>query len=134
MLVNLLKNDKDFNALPEQRQELFLALANILETQSKDLLYLDAEELTQQTEIGNRELWQALLNTQPARQFIKSEMQRFTDVAQRRAFKALQKQAENGNVSAAKEIQELSGIMNQADNSRVIILHQIQRPKEAKEA
>lgn len=130
MLVNLLKNDKEFQSLPDQKQELFLALAHQLETNSKDLIYLDAEELTETTGIGNRTLWQALTNLPATRQFIKAEMQRFTDVAQRRAFKALQKQAENGNVSAAKEIQELSGILNQTDNNRLIILHQIQRPKE----
>ena len=133
MLLSLLQSDKDFQALPQDRQEIFQILASTLETQSKDLIYLDAEELTETTGIGNRTLWQALTNLPATRQFIKAEMQRFTDVAQRRAFKALQKQAENGNVSAAKEIQELSGIMNQQDNNRVIILHRIERPKEQKQ-
>jgi hypothetical protein len=52
-----------------------------------------------------------------------------TQVAQRKTLQALQEAAENGNVQAAKEINELSGIMQAGDNNRVVVLHQIARPK-----
>ena len=50
-------------------------------------------------------------------------------IAQRKTFQTLQVAAQQGNVQAAKEINELSGILQQYDNNKVIVLHQISRPK-----
>jgi hypothetical protein len=109
-------------------QEAFLALASKFEN-SSEAMYLSPDELTAKLKLGNKEMWTRFLNLEPVMSFIKSEMAHQARVAQRKAFLSLQKLALEGNVQAAKEINELSGIMSTTDDNKVIVLHQIQRPK-----
>ena len=128
MLSEMLKNHKHFKELPVHRQEIFLALATYFQTED-GALYLSPEELPLQSSLGNKQLWEELLAMEPTRQFIKTQMAHHSQIAMRKSFQSLQRLAESGNVQAAKEINELSGIMNQTENNRIVVLHYIQRPK-----
>lgn len=80
------------------------------------------------SEIGNRESWRELLQLQETQNFIKGQMAFLSQIAQRKTFASLVEGALKGNQQAAKQVQELSGILNQQDTNRVVVLHQIPRP------
>jgi hypothetical protein len=128
MLVEMLKKNQQFNDLPTPKQELFAILATKFEEDS-NAIYLTPEELTDHTETGNKDLWTQFLALAPVTQFIKAEMSRLTDIAQRRALRSLQAQATSGNVAAAREINDLAGIYANKDNNKVVVLHRITRPE-----
>jgi hypothetical protein len=128
MLVDMLRKNQQFNELPIPKQELFAILATKFE-EDPAAIYLTPDELTKHTNTGNRDLWVQFLSLAPTQQFIKAEMARLTDVAQRKALKSLQSQAMSGNVQAAKEINELAGIYQNQNNNRTVVLHRIVRPE-----
>lgn len=129
MLLEMLKESKSFQFKNIEEQEVLALLATTFE-RSPSYLFLAPEELTQETRIGNKQMWFNFLNLDQVRNYIKSEMAYQAQVAQRRAFLALAKSAEEGNVQAAKEINELSGILSSADNNKIVVLHQIARPEQ----
>ena len=126
MLTQMLKQNQVFQKYTEEDQEIYLRLAHQFE-QSSNYLFLSPEELPVQTRIGSKDQWQALLTLETTQAYIKGQMAQITQVAQRKAFLSLQEEARNGNVQAVKEINELSGIMEAKDNSRVIVLHRVNR-------
>lgn len=126
MLISMLRNHKTFQALTDEEKEIYLRLANVFE-QSSAFLYLSYEELPNKAGIGSKEHWQVFLTLEPVQNYIKGQMAEATRVAQRKAFLALQREAREGNVQAAKEINELSGIMDKQDTSKVVVLHYIKR-------
>jgi hypothetical protein len=127
-LLTMLKESKSFKDKNIQEQEIFARLANTFES-DPDYLFLDPIELTNTTNLGNKQMWFQFLNLEPVKNYIKSEMSYKAQVAQRRAFAALAQSAEQGNVQAAKEINELSGIMSASDNNRIVVLMRVSRPE-----
>lgn len=97
-----------------------------------EFLFSNPEELERETEIGTKDQWQQFLKLLPVEQYVKSQMAFLAQVSQRKTFKSLVEMALAGNQQAAKQVQELSGIMNQQDTNRTIILHKIPRPNETK--
>lgn len=132
MLLDMLKEDKVFKDMPYDQQDLMARLANdfILDQSN---LFKTADELEESMVIGNAAHWQRFLNLSPVIMYIKGQMSSIAQVASRKGFLALQKEAQQGNVSAIKQINELAGIMNKEDNNKVIIMHHIPRPKEENE-
>lgn len=128
MLLDLLKQTDNWEKMSPTEREIQAKLAHHFE-QQEHALYLSPDELATQTQIGNKEQWQNFLNLQTVRNYIKAEMSAQAQIAQRKTFQTLQVAAQQGNVQAAKEINELSGILQQYDNNKVIVLHQISRPK-----
>lgn len=128
MLIEMLKESKSFQSKNREEQLVLAKLANTFESDPRYLL-LNPQDLAQMTGIGNKDMWFSFLNLDPTRNYIKAEMANQAQIAQRKAFTALALSAEQGNVQAAKEINELSGIMSQSDNNRIIVMHQISRPK-----
>jgi hypothetical protein len=90
-------------------------------------LTLTPAELTTHTSIGSRQLWHDFLNNETVKAFIKGQMAALASVATRKAFSSLTRGAANGDVGAAKQVNELSGILNSGDNNKVVVLHQVQR-------
>jgi hypothetical protein len=131
MLMEMLKESKSFQEKTLEQQEVLAALARSFEL-NPNALYLTPDELTKKLNIGNRDMWFNFLNLEPVRNFIRAEMANQSQIAQRKTFLALASAAQDGNVQAAKEINELSGIMSSADNNRIVVLHQIVRPKTSK--
>jgi hypothetical protein len=127
-LLTMLKESKSFQDKNLQDQQIFARLADTFES-DPDYLFLDPIELTNTTNLGNKQMWFQFLNLEPVKNYIKSEMSYKAQVAQRRAFQALANSAEQGNVQAAKEINELSGIMSASDNNRVVVLMRVNRPE-----
>lgn len=127
MLIDMLKSNHHFQLQPMEKQEIFARLANVFED-NDFALYLSHEELPIKMKTGNKQQWQEFLQLEPTKNYIKAQMAQQATVAQRKAFQSLTKEALLGNVQAARQINEISGIMDQTDNNRIIVLHQIKRP------
>lgn len=130
LLLDMLKKSKEFNQLPQHDQEITARLAVQFQDDYRNLYY-SPEELEEEYNIP-RYHWQSLLDLQTTQAYIKQQMSKRLDIAQRKAFLSLQAEAQRGNVGAVKEINELSGILNNQDQNRIVILHQVSRPKTQK--
>lgn len=128
MLTEMLKKNKIFNSLPLDKQDILAKLASTFQ-EDFSYLYMSPEELVEETHVGNKHQWAELLSLDITSQFIKAQMGQQIQIAQRKAVQALQAEAMKGNTQASKQINDLAGVMNQADNNRTIVLHQINRPK-----
>jgi chromosome condensin MukBEF MukE localization factor len=113
--------------LPEQTILMKLAARY---QENTNFLFLDPEELQTESGIGTKEQWTELLRLQETQNFLKGQMQFLAQIAQRKTFQSLVQSALGGNAQAAKQVQELSGIMNQQDQNRTVVLHYVPRPKE----
>jgi hypothetical protein len=113
--------------LPEQTILMKLAARY---QENTNFLFLDPEELQKESGIGTKEQWTELLRLQETQNFLKGQMQFLSQIAQRKTFQSLVQSALGGNAQAAKQVQELSGIMNQQDQNRTVVLHYVPRPKE----
>lgn len=116
------------NKSPAERT-ILMKLASTLQSQT-NYLFLEPYELEEETGYGTKEQWSELLRLQETKNYIKGQMAALAEVAQRKTFSALVQSALGGNAQAAKQVQELSGIMNQQDTNRTIILHRIPRPND----
>lgn len=127
-LTEMLKQSNSFQSLPEEKREIFARLAE--EFQDNDLaLHLSPTELTVKLGIGNRDLWQQFLQMDTVLAYLKQQMSFNAQIAHRKAFNSLQKEASQGDTQAAKQINELAGIYANTNNNKVVVLHQIARPK-----
>lgn len=129
MLTQMFDQSEAFNKLPPQERTILYVLGNTFQ-QSTEYLFLSPEELQKVTESGTIEQWQKLLLLQETQNYIKGQMAFLSQVSQRKTFKSLVEMALSGNQQAAKQVQELSGIMNQVDTNKIIVLHRIPRPTE----
>jgi hypothetical protein len=128
MIIDMLKISPRFQEMNEERQEIFAKLAD--EFEDNDVaLYLDASELAKKLNVGNRALWQEFLNFEPVRQYINAQMSNAAQVAMRKSMQGLVAQGMGGNVQAAKELKEMAGFLGNGDTNKVVVLHQISRPK-----
>jgi hypothetical protein len=127
MLTEMLNQSDTLANYPLPQKRIIMTLAHRFQNQT-NLLFMNPEELEEYTELGNRDQWADLLKLQETKNFIKGSMAALAEIAQRKTFHSLVEQAMSGNAQAAKQVQELSGIMNQQDTNRTIILHQIPRP------
>ena len=128
MISETLKSYKPFQELPIHEQTIYLALAEHFETLSHLSIYLTPRELQEKLQVGNIEQWTQFLQFEPVRVFIRQETTSQLQVSQRKAIKAMSESAAKGDVQAARQVQELSGILRDQDDSKVIILHRIERP------
>lgn len=133
MLLEMIKKSKNYQNLTQEQKEITARLAATFEEHSEHTLHLSPTELTTTLQIGNKKLWQDFLNLEPTRQYIKSQMAFNAQVAQRKAFQSLEREAIGGDVQAAKQINELSGILNNIDTNKIIVLHRINRKEETDE-
>lgn len=127
-LVDTLKRNSIFQALTTEQQDIYSRLAEEFEDAVDLAIYLTPRELSTKLQVGNAEQWQNFLNMEPVKIFIKSTLNQNLQVAQRKSIQALTKEAEMGNVQAARQVNELSGLLAKADDNKVIILHKISRP------
>jgi hypothetical protein len=132
MLTEMLNQSDTLDNYPLPQKRIIMTLASRFQTQT-NLLFMNPEELEEYTALGTRDQWADLLKLQETKNYIKGQMAALAEIAQRKTFSSLVEQAMNGNAQAAKQVQELSGIMNQQDTNRTIILHQIPRPKQNKQ-
>lgn len=126
MLRKMIQNSPTFTQYNREKQEIISALADAFE-EYKEAVYQTPEQLAYTLKIGTKDLWQEFLNLEQTRSYIKSEMGFNAQIAARQAFLALQSQAKTGDVQAAKQINELAGVLQNADQNRIIVLHQINR-------
>ena len=129
MLRKMIHNSPTFAEYNREKQEIISALADAFE-EDKDAVYLAPIQLVKSLGLGNPELWQEFLNLEQTRSYIKAQMGFNAQIASRKAFAALQHQASTGDVQAAKQINELAGILQNADQNRIIVLHKIDRKKD----
>lgn len=129
MLTKMLEESGTLRDLPTPEQAIMYKLASIFQS-SMEYLFQNPEELLESTSLGSKDHWTQLLNYQETQSYVKGQMAFLAQISQRKTFKSLVEMALEGNQQAAKQVQELSGIMNQQDTNRTIILHYIPRPKE----
>jgi hypothetical protein len=129
MLTEMLQESKVLDTLPVPQKTILFTLANRFQ-QSTNYLFMNPEELVTELEVGNKDQWTELLLLQETKNFIQSQMAFLSQISQRKTFASLVQMALQGNQQAAKQVQELSGILNQQDTNRTIVLHQIPRPKQ----
>jgi hypothetical protein len=92
---------------------------------------LSPQELQELTSIP-LDIWYEFINTnEEVRQFIQRRTNEDIEFAHRKALSALAEEASRGNVQAIKELNNLSGILNQSNNKQ-IITHYIPRPTQTK--
>jgi DNA repair protein RadC len=127
MLTEMLNESGTLNNLPLPQKTILLTLASQFQSRT-DFLFMSPEELEKASPIGNKDQWQDLLKIEQTKNYIKGQMAALSEIAQRKTFQSLVQSALQGNHQAAKQVQELSGILNQQDTNRTIILHQIPRP------
>jgi hypothetical protein len=132
MLTDMLNKSDTLATYSLPQKTILLTLATTLQNNT-NLLFLDPEELVDQTGKGNKDSWEQLLRLQETQNFIKAQMQFMSQIAQRKTFSSLVEMALSGNAQAAKQVQELSGIMNQQDQNRTVVLHYVPRPKPIEE-
>jgi hypothetical protein len=114
--------------LPATERQLYLRLADEFD-ENPLAMHLTPQELTDKLGIGNRHLWQNFLQLEPVKNYIKAQMKFNAQVASRKAFAALERQASNGDTQAARHVNDLAGIFDQQDQRRIVVLHQITRSK-----
>jgi hypothetical protein len=127
ILTKMLQKNQEFISLPVDKQDLILRLATQYQ-QDFLYIYLSTKELEEETEIPSTH-WQVLLDLDITQQYIKQQLSNNIQIANRKAILALQSQAQQGNVQAAKQINEIAGILTQQDQNKIVVLHKIQRPK-----
>lgn len=126
MLTKMLEESGAFENLPIPDQQIMYRLANIFQSNTK-YLFMSPEELLSSTALGTKDYWTSLLNYQETQGYIKAQMAFLSQISQRKTFQSLVQMALEGSQQAAKQVQELSGIMNQQDTNRVVVLHYIPR-------
>lgn len=127
MLQEMLAAHPIWDTLNLEQQALFTRLAQVFES-SDTHLTLNAEELAKTTGIGHRHQWWDFLDLEPVDNYIHRQNERLTKVATRKVLSELQRELQTGNVGAAKEINQIAGILEKSDSNRVIIMHHIPRP------
>jgi hypothetical protein len=100
----------DDRTLPEKT--ILMKLASTFQNNTK-LLFMEPEELVEETGIGTKEQWNEILRFQETQNFIKGQMAFISQIAQRKTFSSLVQSALGGNAQAAKQVQRTysGGIM-----------------------
>ena len=128
MLTQMLEESGALDKLSIPQKTIILHLASKFQS-STEYMFLDPEELEKETSIGTKDQWYQLLNLQETKNYVKGQMAFIANIAQRKTFQELVQMALEGNHQAAKQVQELSGVLNQQDSNRVVVLHRIPRPE-----
>ena len=131
MLPQMIRNSNNYQNMSEQEKEITMRLAEAFEENSEHTITLSPTELSTTLQLGNKKMWQDFLNLESTKQYIKAQMAFNAQVAQRKAFQSLEREATEGNVNAAKQINELSGILNNIDSNKIIVLHHIDRKEQS---
>ncbi len=97
-----------------------------LELEIRDFHHLTLQQLEQRTNIPQI-IWSNHLNKEDTRQRITQRLNEDIEIAHRASLHALTKEAQKGNIQAIKELNQLSGILNQ-NNTKQIVTHYIPRP------
>lgn len=126
----MLQEAGTLNDMSPMHQTITMKLAGMFQSNTS-YLFMTPEELEDETRIGSKDQWADLLKLQETKSYVKGQMAALAEISQRKTFKSLVEAALSGNAQAAKQVQELSGIMNQQDTNRTIVLHRIPRPVDA---
>lgn len=127
MLTQMLHESGVLNDMIPSNKTILMTLAAKFQ-ESSHYLFMNPEELEEAISVGNKDQWTELLRLQETKNYIKGQIAAFAEIAQRKTFQSLLQSALSGNAQASKQVMELSGIMNQQDTNRTIVLHQIPRP------
>lgn len=131
MLTSMLQQSQSYKELSIPNQAMQTTLAQQFE-KSSDNLFCSPEELSHTLGIGTISNWERFLALEPVQNYIKSQMTNISQVASRKAFQALSEKAASGDTQAAKQINEISGLLAKADSNRVIVLTHVPRPNKEK--
>lgn len=128
-LTQALKQSPEYIALPQLDQELFFHMANLFATKA-DYLTMNHYELAAKIPSTNPDIWQDFLSLTAVEHWIRSQLSFNAQVAFRKAQRSLVTAAEQGNVSAAKSVTEISGLFDQEQANRQVVLTYVPRSQE----
>jgi hypothetical protein len=114
--------------VPLDKQHVFLVLAEAFQAK-QSTMYMDAEELTQDLNQGDPNLWEEFLNLDPVILYSSARTKRLAAVTARKSIKNLQQEANRGNVKAIEYLNEVSGILQAQDGAKLIVLTTVPRPE-----
>ena len=100
--------------------------------ETPDFHIMSPQELSTTTKIAEDIWYDFINNNEEIRQYIQRRTQEDIEISHRKALAALGNAASLGNVQAIRELNQLSGILNQ-NNNRQIVTHYIPRPEKTKE-
>ena len=106
--------------------QLIEAKLKQLELSTRNFHKYNPDQLEDETSIP-APIWSEYLSREDVRQRITAKINEEIEIAHRQALTALSKEAQRGNIQAIKELNQLSGILNQA-NTKQIVTHHIPRP------
>lgn len=112
-------------------QQLIQQKLQKLEASMPNFHRLSPDQLEDQTQIPANQ-WSSYLQQEEVRQRIHAKTLEDIEIAHRQAIVSLAKEAQRGNVQAIKELNQLSGILNQTNNKQ-FITHFVPRPEPKQE-
>lgn len=127
MLLDMLRTNEAFNRLPTEQKHVLAKLADPFESYPEGI-YCTPVELAAKLQIGSHQHWFDFLNMDIVRQYIKAQIAFNLEVGQRRALPTVIKNAGQGDIQAAKMVNDMSGILNSGERNKVVVLHRIVRP------
>lgn len=127
MLLEMLRSNEAFQLLPQEDQRVFAILATPFESSAQHL-YITPKELVEVLDIGSEHNWFEFLNMDIVRQYVKAQVAFALEIGQRKSLPALVRAASQGDVQAAKMVNDLSGVFNSGERNRTILMHRIVRP------
>jgi hypothetical protein len=127
-LINLLKSSKQFQELPIDKQDMLLHLSIVFE-QDDTNLFLDPHQLEASTDPPiPYPVWRQFLRLDAVKNYIKQEVAEHTEIAFRKGLQASSNKAQDGDMQAIKEVNDLKGVYEKQDQTRTVVLHYIPRP------
>lgn len=126
-LDKALRQSPEYLALPSTQQELFKHMS-VLFSARQEYLTLNHYELAAKVPSTNPDIWQDFLSLTAVEHWIKNQLSFNANIAFRKAQKSLINAAEQGNVSAAKSVTEISGLFDHEKAQRQVVLCYVPRP------
>lgn len=112
---------------PADRQLIFRKMAEVFQRNISNM-YLNPDELVYTLEIGEAGIWEEFLNLEPVQLYIATRTKNIASVNARKSLLNLQKAADKGDVAAIKYLNEVSGILNNQSDNKIIVITTVPRP------
>lgn len=128
-LATMLRQTDEYPSYHPTVQTIFLGMAQAFD-QDPSLLTKDTAELTQIYADTGHEQWRSFLSLPVVDRYIRGVLKFNAQIGFRKAQEALTLAASTGNTQAAKQITEISEILEQENTNRTVVLTYVPRPSQ----
>lgn len=126
-LPDLLKTSPEYALLHPNEAKLYQHMS-VLFSSKQEYMTMNHYELAHRFQGTEPTLWQTFLSLTAVEHWIKNQLAFNAQVAFRKAQKSLVEAAQNGSVSAAKQVTELSGLFDHERSNKQVVLTYVPRP------